>query len=125
MSFTLPNVFRHSKSRLASKESQKDRQLSSESTSPPRSRTLSIASSHSPYSGPRLANSLESLWPSQSPRAQVVDTDELEANPFFITFQSLPYFHIFLRSALVCIPQPQSITGLSINKGTIGMSNSA
>ncbi|KAJ2963285.1 hypothetical protein NQZ79_g1636 [Umbelopsis isabellina] len=119
MSFTLPNVFRHSKSRLASKESQKDRQLSSESTSPPRPRTLSIASSHSPYSGPRLANSLESLWPSQPPRAQVVDTDELEANPFFITFQSLPYFHIFLRSALVCIPQAQSITGLSINKGTI------
>ncbi|KAH8548912.1 hypothetical protein BGW37DRAFT_159307 [Umbelopsis sp. PMI_123] len=121
MSFTFPNVFKQSKSRsTAQVPVAKDRQQQAplpSSPSPPRSRTLSMASVQSVAA--RMTNTnYDPKWPSDQQNTSM-DSDDLEENPFFIAFKSLPHISIFLRSALVCIPHTQSIVGLTINKRTL------
>lgn len=116
MSFTIPNVFKQSKPRPSNQ--QKDRPLPPPS-SPPRSRTLSMASVQSVATRMSSTFDRHQNWQNEQQSAASLDTDDLEDNPFFIAFKSLPHFHIFLRSALVCIPRSTSIVGLPINKRTL------
>jgi hypothetical protein len=116
MSFTLPNVFKQSKPRPSNQ--QKDRP-SPPPSSPPRSRTLSMASVQSVATRMSSTFDRHQNWQNEQQSAASLDTDDLEDNPFFIAFKSLPHFHIFLRSALVCIPRSTSIVGLPINKRTL------
>jgi hypothetical protein len=129
MSFTFPNVFKQSKARTAPSQKQqqqqqqqqpKDRLPTPTSPSLPRSRTMSMASVHSVAA--RMTTSFDATWQNEQQHS-AIDTDDLEENPFFIAFKSLPYIQIFLRSALVCIPRSQSIVGLTINRRTLGQYN--
>lgn len=70
----------------------------------------------------RMTTSFDATWQNEQQHS-AIDTDDLEENPFFIAFKSLPYIQIFLRSALVCIPRSQSIVGLTINRRTLGQYN--
>jgi hypothetical protein len=65
------------------------------------------------------SSSYDPKWPTEQQNA-ALESDDLEENPFFVAFKSLPHINIFLRSALVCIPHAQSIVGLTINKRTLG-----